>query len=102
MWLRHSDPNNVKRTVDLIKTISKQYGTPAYADTVTMIELLNEPTLWISNSMKSVTRQYYFDRYEAARRPWSTSAGNKTDWIVIFNDGFKRWIAGTTYDWGWI
>lgn len=105
---RHTNPDNVKRTVDVIQRISAQYGQPEYSDTVTMLQLLNEPTLWISDEIKTVTKQFYVDAYEVARRPWGTDAGNETDWIIVFHDGWQamRWwgdtMQGDQYEKVWL
>jgi aryl-phospho-beta-D-glucosidase BglC (GH1 family) len=74
--------------VDIVKKISTLYGTPQSADTLTQLSLLNEPTLWISDQIKTVTRQFYQDAYQVARHPWGSL--NKTDWTIIIHDGFQR------------
>ena len=86
---RHTNPDNVKRSVDVIRNLAGKYGAKPYSDTVTMIQLLNEPTLWLGDGIQSVTKQYYLDAYEAARRPWGTDKG-ETSLIIVFHDGFQR------------
>lgn len=108
LTVRYKDTALVKRSVDIVRTISTRYGTPQYSDVVTMIELLNEPTLFLNDDIKAVTKQYYLDAYEAARRPWGSASGNKTDWIVVFHDGFQPmswwsdYMVGDGYEKIWI
>lgn len=85
----------MKRSVDVVKLLAAKYGSAPYNDTVTMLELLNEPTLWLSKDIKSVTKQYYIDAYQAARRPWGAD-GDETSLIIVFHDGFQemKWWDG--------
>ena len=54
-----------------------------------MLLLLNEPTLWIDDEIKRVTKQYYVDAYNVARWPWGVEGGNKTDWIILIHDAWQ-------------
>jgi len=73
-----------------------------------MFELLNEPTLWLGAEIQTATKQFYLDAYGVARRPWGDNAGNKTNWIVVFHDGFQRmdwwkdYMGGNAYEKVWI
>ena len=73
-----------------------------------MFELLNEPTLWYGEEIQNVTKQFYLDAYDVARRPWGSEAGNKTNWIIVFHDGFQRmnwwdnYMIGDQYEKVWI
>jgi len=73
-----------------------------------MLLLLNEPTLWIDDEIKRVTKQYYVDAYNVARRPWGVEGGNKTDWIILIHDGWQplQWwgdiLQGPQYEKVWI
>ena len=73
-----------------------------------MFELLNEPTLWIGADYQNVTRQFYLDAHDVARRPWGDAAGNQTEWIIVFHDGFQRmdwwkdFMVGYKYGKVWI
>lgn len=95
---RHKDPVNVQRSVDVIRTISLTYGGSEYADVVTMLQLLNEPKLFADDEdLKTVTKQYYLDAYEAARRPWIGYPESETDWIIVLHDGFLPLSFWTDY-----
>lgn len=105
---RPHDPVYVDRTVEVIRTLAAKYGSPPYSDTVTMIELLNEPAISVSDEMAKVTKQYYLDAYEAARWPWGREAGNQTDLIIVFHDGFRElmywdgFLTGDGFEKVWI
>jgi glucan 1,3-beta-glucosidase len=105
---RPHDPVYVDRTVEVIRTLAAKYGSPPYSDTVTMIELLNEPAISVSDEMAKVTKQYYLDAYEAARWPWGREAGNQTDLIIVFHDGFRElmywdgFLTGDEFEKVWI
>lgn len=71
------NPANVTRTVDTINFIAKNIG-----GMVDVVELLNEPAAYISDTWASTLRQFWQDGYGAVRA--SAGAGNK----VMIGDGF--------------
>ncbi|KAF2491754.1 glycoside hydrolase [Lophium mytilinum] len=82
-------PENLDRTISVLKEISRKYGSNKYADTVTGIELVNEPVPWEPNEFR-ITEEW-------ARRAYAEVRGvmeNKNVHIIM-QDGFEgsyRWI----------
>ena len=85
---RYQNATNVQRTLDVVRQIAQKYTMPAYSDVVTMIELINEPSLWVSDQFKVVLKQYYLDAYDIVRNPWG-QFGMETETIVLLQDGFQ-------------
>ncbi|AOA62628.1 Major exo-1,3-beta-glucanase of the cell wall, involved in cell wall beta-glucan assembly [Komagataella phaffii GS115] len=72
--------NNVQVTLDVLKYISKKYGTTDYYDVVIGIQLLNEPLGPILD-MDNL-RQFYADGYDLVR-----DVGNN---FVVIHDAFYQ------------
>lgn len=81
------DANNVKRTKDIVQLLSQKYSDPAYFQVVTALAILNEPATYMGEEFLSVTRQYNYDAYGAARYPWGSSS--KSGLAIVVHDGFQ-------------
>ena len=56
----HTSVTNVQNTLDAIAKITEDFVTnPTYCDTVTAVELLNEPAGYIGDDLLTVLKQYY-------------------------------------------
>ena len=87
---RHTDPNNVLRTKNIIQSLSQKYSDPSYFQVVTMLALLNEPAAYLGADVLSVTRQYWYDAYGAARYPWaSQGSDSKSGLAIVIHDAFQ-------------
>ncbi|ORX36670.1 glycoside hydrolase superfamily [Kockovaella imperatae] len=84
----YNNATNVNRTLEVVRQIAQKYTLPPYSDVVTMFELINEPSVWISPLFATVLKQYYLDAYEIVRRPFG-EFGPTTDIIVLLQDGFQ-------------
>jgi glucan 1,3-beta-glucosidase len=73
-----NDEENVKRTRAVLQTIVNTFAISAYADTVTAIELLNEPAGFVGQKMVDTVKQYYYDGYGEVRYPESTTSSSNT------------------------
>lgn len=94
----HTDPNNVLRTKLVIQSLSQKYSDPAYWQVVTMLALLNEPATYLSNDLLSVTRQYWYDAYGAARYPWAPQgSASKSGLALVIHDGFQALSSYQNY-----
>lgn len=58
-----NDEENVKRTRAVLQTLLEDFYTPEYYDTVTSIELLNEPAGFVGGNMMDIVKQFYYDGY---------------------------------------
>lgn len=81
----------VERTMAVLKTIQKKYGSSAYDDVVAGIELVNEPLISELSGGLDGTKQYEQDGY-TQQREISDSR------VVIIQDGFE---APSSYN-GWL
>ncbi|KAH7086382.1 exo-1,3-beta-glucanase [Paraphoma chrysanthemicola] len=73
--------DNVRRTLQVLKTISQKYAQRQYQDVIIGIQLLNEPALYFDNLSFDVTKQFYRDGFGQVREV--------SDTPVILHDGFK-------------
>lgn len=80
---------NLARTTNVLKTIAQKYGTTELADTVVAIELINEPTNTLPNTLK-ITKSWTESTYEAVR----CAASNKNLHIVMHDQWVtpKNWL----------
>lgn len=62
-----NDEENVKRTRAVLQTLLEDFYVPEFYDTVTSIELLNEPAGFVGGKMMDVVKQYYYDGYGQVR-----------------------------------
>lgn len=74
-----NDANNAARAVNVISTIAARFAK--YQDTVTSIELLNEPAGFLGGNMMDYTKKYYQDAGWAARQKYFNTA-------IMYHDGF--------------
>jgi glucan 1,3-beta-glucosidase len=72
-----NDDENVNRTKAALQTLLDDFYVPEYYDTVTSIELLNEPAGFLGGKMMDVVKQFYYDSYGQVRYPASAD-GNTT------------------------
>ena len=93
---RHSNWDNVGRTVYEINYLAAMYGTAEWEDTVTVLELLNEPTSTNADDYLDVLKQYYLTAYDSARHPWGPD-GNETSFVVAIHDGFQQLSVWDNY-----
>ncbi len=70
------------RTISVLETIAKKYGSQQYAGTVVGIQLLNEPIYWGSMN-PAVTKSWTVKAYKAVRN----AAANK-NLMIIMHDSF--------------
>lgn len=68
-WHDDGTGENVNRTRAVLQTIINDFGDVKYSDTVTAIELLNEPAGFIGQRMVDTVKQYYYDGYGQVRYP---------------------------------
>ncbi|KAF7330553.1 Glycoside hydrolase family 5 protein [Mycena venus] len=83
-----NSPANVSRTVDTISYIAEHIG-----GLVDIIELLNEPATFLSDSYPAILRQFWQDGYSAVRAAGATNQ-------VMIGDGFMgvdSWTNFMTY-----
>ena len=83
---------NIQRSVNVIRTIASKYGAAEYKNTLTMLQLLNEPKLSEGAELQEATKRYYRDAYAAARYPWSSGSnrGDKTHLVIVLHNGFMN------------
>ncbi|KAG9298614.1 hypothetical protein G9A89_012682 [Geosiphon pyriformis] len=77
LWQTGS-PDNVPRTIRVLQTMTKRLLP--YQDTVTAINILNEPLNWGGNQIE-VTRKFYLDTYKAIRAIGSQA-------LIVIHDTF--------------
>ena len=74
----------------MIQTLSQKYSDPSYWQVVTALALLNEPAGFYGADVLSVTRQYWYDSYGAARYPWAPSgSASKSGLALVIHDAFQ-------------
>jgi glucan 1,3-beta-glucosidase len=74
---------NLQRTTDVLVQITKKYGTNAYKDVVTGIQLINEPNSWGENNF-DVTKEWTLRAYRAVR-----AATQNKGLQIIMHDSFQ-------------
>ncbi|KAI9775054.1 MAG: exo-1,3-beta-glucanase [Candelina submexicana] len=74
--------NNMDRTISVLETIAKKYGSQQHAGTVVGIQLLNEPISW-GTMNPSITQSWTVKAYKAVRE----AAANK-NLMIIMHDTF--------------
>ncbi|GAA5827967.1 hypothetical protein JCM5353_002851 [Sporobolomyces roseus] len=77
---------NVERTLDVVGILSKEFAKPKYADTVTILQALNEPAGFISQQVIDVYRQFAYDSYGRVRYP---TGNNPSDVYLSLHDAFQ-------------
>ncbi|KAN0062757.1 hypothetical protein ACQY0O_004952 [Thecaphora frezii] len=71
------------RTLAILRTMSKEFSKRKYANSVSAIELVNEPIL-----ADSVLLDLYYKGYDAVRHP-NGADGAESPLLVVIGDGFK-------------
>ncbi|GAC95384.1 exo-beta-1,3-glucanase [Pseudozyma hubeiensis SY62] len=77
-----SNATNVQRTINILQTMSKEFSQSKYANSVTALELLNEPV-----TDKSVVLDFYQRAYEVVRYPNGRSSP-ASPLLVAISDEF--------------
>ncbi|MCJ1457213.1 exo-1,3-beta-glucanase [Mycoblastus sanguinarius] len=75
--------NNIAKSIAILTTMAKKYGSVQYSDTVIAIELVNEPTSSGANNFNT-TQQFAREAYAAVK-------GNATspDLMIVMHDAFE-------------
>lgn len=74
---------NLERSISVLQTMARKYGSNKYADVVMGIQLVNEPIYWGDNN-SNVTEAWAAEAYKAVRE----AASNK-NLLVVMSDGFR-------------
>lgn len=61
----HNDPNNIKRSINVIRTIISMFKDQT--QTVPMIAPLNEPAGYLGSNLLDATRQFWYDSWGTIR-----------------------------------
>lgn len=77
-----NDASNINRTVNILQTMSKEFSQSQYANSVTAIELLNEPV-----QDQNVLIDFYIRAYEVVRYPTGRN-GPVSPLLIAISDGF--------------
>ncbi|EMC96325.1 glycoside hydrolase family 5 protein, partial [Baudoinia panamericana UAMH 10762] len=75
--------DNLQRSIDILVTMAKKYGSVDYADVVFALEIVNEPASWAPNDF-SVTQQWAQQAYSAVK-----GASTNPNLIVVMHDSFE-------------
>jgi glucan 1,3-beta-glucosidase len=76
--------NNLQKTIDVLITITKKYGTNGYRDVVAGIQVINEPNSWGNNNF-SITKAWTVQAYRAVR-----AAAQNKNLQFIMHDSFQE------------
>ncbi|KKY18799.1 putative glucanbeta-glucosidase [Phaeomoniella chlamydospora] len=76
--------NNIQRSLSVLKTMARKYGSTGYSDVVFGIELVNEPVSDYGNNF-SITKEF-------ARKGYSTvkATASNPELQIIMHDAFKN------------
>ncbi len=97
LW--HTDQHNVDRTLAIIHLLAQEFAKPDYRDTVTFLQLLNEPAAFRSPQLLDTYKQFAKDAYELVRHPHAGEAlaegesGEEQDTsglVTSIHDGFTQ------------
>ncbi|GAA6011136.1 hypothetical protein JCM11491_006737 [Sporobolomyces phaffii] len=83
-WQTSSE--NVNRTLDVVSKLAKEFAKPKYANTVTVLQALNEPAGFISQQVIDVYRQFAYDSYGRVRYP---TGNHPSDVVLSLHDAFQ-------------
>lgn len=86
-WQR---PENLERSIAVLKTMAAKYGAMEYADVVVGLELTNEPLGWGANNF-TTTQSWTEDAYAAV----VAEVANK-DLVIVMHDAFQGPLAWTS------
>lgn len=75
--------NNLNRSISVLQTMARKYGSLEFADVVLGLQLINEPAYWSPNNF-NITKSWTLKAYHAVK----AAAPNK-DLLVIMHDSFK-------------
>ncbi|KAF0552605.1 putative Glucan 1,3-beta-glucosidase [Gigaspora margarita] len=81
-----SAADNIPRTIKVVKIMTERFNTPEFKNTVTAINVLNEPSNWGGNQL-NITQKFYKDSYNVVRHM-------NNDILVVFHTAFlplKTW-----------
>lgn len=78
-----SSPDNIPRTLSVLKIIASTYGTDEYKGVVTAIEVINEPVAWDANSIATI-KQFYDNAYTTVR-----AASSDNQLLIVMHDAFQ-------------
>lgn len=67
--------SNADRSLDVLRNLTEEFSRDVYGDTVTSIELLNEPRLDDDDFPMSQLKKFYTDGVEVVRSAGSGSIG---------------------------
>lgn len=73
---------NVQRTINILQTMSREFSKPEYANSVSALELLNEPV-----TDRNVVLDFYQRAYEVVRYPNGRNAA-ESPLLVVIGDEF--------------
>lgn len=79
-WLEDAD--NMPRIMRTVAVMAGQFGSSAWADVVTDLEIVNEPISWGGQDVGAIWR-YYTDAYNLAR-----SVASNPDLRIVVHDAF--------------
>ena len=74
--------DNLNKSITILETMAKKYGSKEYADVVYGLELVNEPISWDENNFDT-TKEWAQQAYKAVR-----SAATNENLMIIMHDGF--------------
>ncbi|GAA5940619.1 uncharacterized protein JCM15063_006307 [Sporobolomyces koalae] len=77
---------NVDRTLNVVSKLAKEFAKPKYANTVTILQALNEPAGFISQQVIDVYRQFAYDSYGRVRYP---NGNTPSDVVLSLHDAFQ-------------
>lgn len=83
---------NIQRTIDILQTMSREFSKSKYANSVTALELLNEPV-----TDKDVVLDFYQRAYQVVRYPNGPSAA-ESPLLVAISDEFVSPAYSTYWD----
>ncbi|GAA5995847.1 hypothetical protein JCM5350_008203 [Sporobolomyces pararoseus] len=81
-----TNKQNVDRTLNVVSILAKEFAKPKYANTVTILQALNEPAGFISQQVIDVYRQFSYDSYGRVRYP---NGNHPSDVYLSLHDAFQ-------------
>lgn len=81
--------DNLDRSVSVLETMAKKYGSKKYSDVVYGLQLVNEPISWNGNKLE-VTQEWTKKAYQKVR-----DAAENKDLMIVMHDGFmtpSKWV----------
>lgn len=81
--IRWQTSDNLDKSISILETMAKKYGTVEYADVVLGLQLTNEPAYWGDNDFDT-TKEWTRKAYHAVK-----AAATNPDLLVVMHDSFK-------------